>query len=106
MIDNGKALYHLLAADQLVFFRRMSPVSPLGRNNLDLPIRNTGQIQFVYNDRQHLCRMDGTGNVADDDGYGVPGCYDVNQGKAVNGLAQGLSDSGGLIGDGFYMIPM
>ena len=105
MIDDGKTTYHSLPQTNSSSSGD-EPVSPLGRNDLDLPIRNTGQIQFVYNDRQHLCRMDGAGNIADDDGYGVPGCYDVSQGKAVNGLAQGLSDSGGLIGDGFYMIPM
>lgn len=106
MIDDGKATYHVFTADHFIFFRRMSPVSPLSRNDLDLLIRNTGQIQFIYNDRQHLCRMDRARDVTDDDGNRIPGRYDVGQGKAVNGLAQGLSDSGDLIGDGIYMIPM
>ena len=78
----------------------MGPVRPLGRDDGNLFVPDAGLVQFIDDDRQHLCRMDRARDVTDDDGNRIPGRYDVGQGKAVNGLAQGLSDSGGLIGDG------
>ena len=98
--DDFDALDHVFAADDDVFFRRMGPVRPLGRDDGNLFVPDAGLVQFIDDDRQHLCRMDQTGNVTDDDSYRIAGLDDVFERCAADRVAQSLSNGFLFIGYG------
>ena len=104
MADDLYALDHVCTADDGIFFRRMGPMRPLGRDDRNLVILDAGLVQFIDDDGQHLGRMDQAGNIADDDGDRIAGLDDIFQRRAANRMAQGLADGSLFIGDGVDMV--
>ena len=71
---------------------RVGPVAAQGEHQGDVLRADTGLIQLVQQGRHHCPGGYGAGDVAGDDGDGLPGADDLPQPGRADGLCQGPAD--------------